>query len=141
MVPSPAPEGGVWFTRGMSQGVVGDVDRLSLKFDGPDVEDNSIDVRDLAPSLLALADLYAVAHRMVGDGLTEPPALDVKANGEGSFLVDLLLYFKEAGDAGADLLAGRGVTAVVNGATLVAHRVAARPRAVPAFRGRRRFTL
>lgn len=77
-----------------------------------------MDVRDLAPSLLALADLYSTAHTMVGSGAQLPPALDVRATEEGSFVIDLLLYFRELSAETGGLLATPGVVATVTGIQL-----------------------
>lgn len=108
----------LWFTHGMPENEAYS-DRLELKFDGPDVVDHTIDVRDLAPSLLALSDLYNAAHRLVGDGVSLPPALDVRAHDEGSFAVDMILYFKDAGEGAGGLLSKPGVVATVTGLQLI----------------------
>ena len=52
------------------------------------------------------------AHRVTSDGATPPPALEVRANREGSFAVELVL----AADQVVDLLSQREVIA---GATAV----------------------
>lgn len=64
---------------------------LSIRYDGPALVNHSMDVRQVAPSLLGLADLLTFAHLAVGDGTTLPPALEMTAQREGSFAVDLWL--------------------------------------------------
>jgi hypothetical protein len=75
-------------------------------------------VRQLAPSLLALADLCDMAHRQSGDALGLAPALQVTANSEGSFLVDLYLVLQDAGGTLRDALTSDEASAVVNAAEL-----------------------
>lgn len=87
-------------------------ERLSVRYAGPALEANSMDVRQLAPSLLALADLFAIAHAEAGPTLTPPPALEVTAQRGGSFIVDLWLA---AQDQFVDLLGGDTSTATANG--------------------------
>ena len=61
---------------------------LSLKYDGPSVDDGSMDVRDLAPALLAVGNLIEAASRVVnGPGAT--PRVQVKTVAPGSFTVGL----------------------------------------------------
>lgn len=57
-----------------------------------------MDVRQLAPSLLALAEVFDLAYQAATDGYTLPPALEVSATGGGSFIVDLLLAVRDGGD-------------------------------------------
>lgn len=87
-------------------------ERLSVRYAGPALEANSMDVRQLAPSLLALADLFAIAHAEAGPTLTPPPALEVTAQRGGSFIVDLWLA---AQDQVLDLFGGERATATANG--------------------------
>lgn len=89
-----------------------DPERLSVRYEGPALEANSMDVRQLAPSLLALADLFAIAHAEAGPTLTPPPALEVTAQRGGSFIVDLWLAAQEQV---VDLLTGDESTAAANG--------------------------
>src|SRR5687767_5495741 len=87
-------------------------ERVSVRYVGPALEANSMDVRQLAPSLLALADLFAIAHSVAGPTLTPPPALEVTAQRGGSFIVDLWLA---AQDRVVDLLTDDEATAGANG--------------------------
>jgi len=87
-----------------------------VKYDGAALSEHRIDVRDLAPSLLALADALVIANELVGDGLTPPPTLEVVASAEGSFDVHLLLTVLE--DAQGFLLSNPA-TAAVNALALL----------------------
>lgn len=70
--------------------VVDDVARsaLTVRYQGPSVDGGRMDVRQLAPALLGLADAIQAAGR-----LTEPNAdnitVEIKATERGSFVVDL----------------------------------------------------
>lgn len=102
----------LWLTRAVA---VADRESLRLKFDGPALEDHSIDVRQLAPSLVALADLFDMAHARSGDVLGTAPALQVTANREGSFAVDLFVAIQEVSGTLRDALGGANATAAANG--------------------------
>jgi hypothetical protein len=58
-----------------------------------------MDVRELAPSLLALADVFDIATQAAGPSYLQPPALEVRAISEGSFIVDLLLAAQDPAEA------------------------------------------
>lgn len=94
--------------------IVGEIEpeRISVRYVGPALEANSMDVRQLAPSLLALADLFGIAHAATGPTLTPPPALEVTAQRRGSFIVDLWLA---AQSQAIDLFTGDESTAAANG--------------------------
>jgi hypothetical protein len=89
---------------------------------GPQVEDGTIPVRALAPSLLALGALMEQVHEIAHPG--EPPiSLDIRASPErGSFIIDLAVQSSdEAGVVRSliPLFAGPAVTAAVNLLALV----------------------
>lgn len=88
-----------------------DHERLSLQYNGWALESHSMDVRQLAPSLLALADLFSIAHAELGPTLTPPPALEVTAQRGGSFIVDMWLAAQESGDDLINILNGPRVSA------------------------------
>lgn len=60
------------------------VDEFSVKFTGPALENHTIDVRVLAPSLLALADALKSAQKELSPD-SPAPAIDIKATRPGSF--------------------------------------------------------
>lgn len=91
------------------------VEHFSVKYDGPALTEHRIDVRALAPSLVALADMFTVANELLGEGLSAAPSLQVQAHREGSFSVDLLV---QAGDAMVDLFNHRGAIAAATVLTL-----------------------
>ena len=64
--------------------------RFVIAFDGPGVDAGTIEVRDLAPALLALSKTIDAANRVLnGDAI--PAHIQVKATSVGSFEVDLNL--------------------------------------------------
>jgi hypothetical protein len=84
------------------------VDSLSIRYEGPALEAHRMDVRELAPSLLALADLFTYAHLLTGGGYTQAPALEVTAlvvtaQRERSFAVDLSLTTPHGAGSAVDL--------------------------------------
>lgn len=107
----------LWLTRAVANG---EPESLRLKYDGPALQNHTIDVRQLAPSLLALADLFDMTHARSGDVLGTAPALQVTATREGSFAVDLFLMVQEASGTLRDALAGDEATAAANGSALAA---------------------
>lgn len=105
----------------MSQSVGEDsYEGLSIRYAGPAMDGNSMDVRELAPSLLALADLFVTAHNQVGEAFEPPPALEVTAQRSGSFIVDLWLTAQETEGALTNLLGGPRATAGANSSALSA---------------------
>lgn len=92
---------------------------FSLAYDGPALADGRMAVGDLAPSLLALADVF----RDASDILTEqnfPISLEIKATSEGSFDVALLLRdIPVAGEAGLLVLASSPAQALLNLSAIV----------------------
>lgn len=74
-------------------------------------------VRDLAPALLGLADVFQVAHETLSPG--EPPvSLEIKATDEGSFVVELSLIHQQIVNAliSDDSLAAGSLIVFVTGA-------------------------
>ena len=66
--------------------------KFHIIYDGPALKENNIDVRDLAPSLLALSDTIEVANNILNRGRAKV-ALNIKASFKsGSFGVDLNLF-------------------------------------------------
>lgn len=67
--------------------------RFVIAFDGPGVTAGTIDVRDLAPALLALSRAIDAANRTINGDAT-PANIQVKATSVGSFEVDLNLVLQ-----------------------------------------------
>lgn len=63
---------------------------FKIAYNGPDVEGGRMDVRDLAPALMALGDLVQDAAKLA-DPDSPPVNLEIQATNEGSFEVDLIL--------------------------------------------------
>lgn len=85
---------------------------FTIKYDGPALAANRMDVRQLAPALMALADAVQVVHAVAAP-LQTPPGLEIAATQPGSFSVDLLL--RDAADlagGAVDLLTSPEVGAV-----------------------------
>lgn len=61
-----------------------------IGFDGPSVDNGEIDVADLAPSLLALGDLFEAANRALNKDRSEVK-LKIRASEKGSFIALLSL--------------------------------------------------
>lgn len=97
-----------------------------VTYDGPSVDDGRMDVRDLAPALLAVAEGMQEAQMLLAPG-APPVSLHITATREGSFIVDLALVSDNRGifQTTIDVLAGQGVTAGVNLQTIVAAAVGA----------------
>jgi hypothetical protein len=82
-------------------------------FDGPGIEDGRMPVRDLAPALLALGDLFVDASAVLHPD-KPPAALKIKATEEGSFVIDLILEAPNAWDQFVNLFSSEGANALVN---------------------------
>ena len=63
---------------------------FGVKFDGPALEEGHMPVRDLAPALLSLAEVFTEASVLLHPE-DEPVALEIKATPRGSFNVELIL--------------------------------------------------
>lgn len=86
---------------------------FSIKYDGPALSDHQMDVRDLAPALIALSTLLEEANRAA---YPNSPEVRVSVNGNfrsGSFGVDLTAVQSIAQQI-VTLLAGQESTAIAN---------------------------
>ena len=87
---------------------------FGLQYDGPALVSHEMDVRDLAPALIATAELCQQMSQAMRP--TDPPiAVNVRATTEGSFVVQLILVYERT----RHVLAGDDVTAAANLAQLV----------------------
>lgn len=86
---------------------------FGVAYDGPRLDMGKMDVRDLAPALLALGDLFVEAGHVLQPD-REPLALTVKATDTGSFLVHLALESRSAWDQVVNIFASDGATALFN---------------------------
>jgi hypothetical protein len=86
---------------------------FGVVYKGPALEEGRMAVRDLAPALLALGDLFAdVSVVLYPD--RKPVALNIQASKEGSFVLHLILEAEKTWDQVMDLLTSEGSTALVN---------------------------
>lgn len=86
---------------------------FSIEFDGPALVDGQMPVKDLAPALLALGELFATASAVLEPD-KKPAALSIKATSEGSFDVHLLLEGQSVWRDFVNLFSSDGVTAIAN---------------------------
>jgi hypothetical protein len=86
---------------------------FAVVYDGPALVDGQMPVRDLAPALLALGDLFAEASVVLHPDL-EPPALNIKATDHGSFDVQMVLQGGDLWDHIRKLFTSPDVNAIDN---------------------------
>jgi hypothetical protein len=63
---------------------------MTLQYEGPAVDSGAMDVRQLAPALIATADAIRTAHTLLNVP-GPPPQVNISATRPGSFIVDLLV--------------------------------------------------
>ena len=86
---------------------------FNLAYDGPDLQTGRMPVRDIAPALLALGELFAEASVVVYPD-REPVALNIQATDDGSFLVRLILESAGVWDNMVDLFGSDVANALAN---------------------------
>lgn len=85
---------------------------FKIIYDGEALQKHSMEVRDLAPALLALGNLFDEANRILnGDKATIK--LQVKAHEAGSFEIHLVL-FQSLADQISHFLSGDYITSIIN---------------------------
>jgi len=91
---------------------------MTLRFEGEAVDAGSMDVRNLAPALIAVADAMREAHQILRvPGAS--PQVQVRATRPGSFIVDLLVAEPTLLQRAMELLNSQETTAGINLETLV----------------------
>ncbi len=91
---------------------------FSVSYDGPSIATGRIPVRDLAPALLALGDLFVDASVITQPG-RRPVSLNIQATQEGSFIVHLVLEAESAWDNIEELFTSAGAATLVNLSSLI----------------------
>lgn len=84
---------------------------FSVVYDGPLLKGGAMPVRDLAPALLALGNMFTAAS-LIQFPNREPVALSIRATTDGSFDVDLLLTSKKVFDETVDIFSSNPVAAL-----------------------------
>jgi hypothetical protein len=86
---------------------------MQLRYDGPALENNRMDVREVAPALLAMADAIRFASQSLYPNEPEP-RIEIQATSPGSFIVELLVSDPGIWRRAAHLFSGEQFTAVAN---------------------------
>jgi hypothetical protein len=95
-----------------------DHERFHVVYDGPALVEHRMDVRDLAPALIAFADLLAAANKEINADAAEL-RVQVSANFKaGSFGIDLLASQQLLAQL-KDIFSGHGATAITNAYTIM----------------------
>jgi hypothetical protein len=93
-------------------------ERFHVVYDGPALTEHRMDVRDLAPALVAFADLFTAANKEI-NGDTAEVRVQVNASFKaGSFGIDLITSQHLLSQI-KDIFAGNGATAIANGWTIL----------------------
>lgn len=86
---------------------------FGVAYDGPALRTPEMPVRELAPALFALGELFTEASIALYPN-REPVSLNIRATEDGSFWVQLALVAKETWDEAIDIWASDAATALAN---------------------------
>lgn len=93
-------------------------ERFNVVYDGPALAEHRMDVRDLAPALIAISDLFASANKEL-NGDTAEVRVEVKASFKaGSFGIELL-FTQDFITQIRDMFAGQTATALANAGGII----------------------
>jgi hypothetical protein len=93
-------------------------ERFNVVYDGPALAEHRMDVRDLAPALVAMADLFTAANRVL-NGDSADVRVEVKGSFRaGSFHIELI-FTQQFLSQLRDMFAGTSATAVANAWTIL----------------------
>ncbi|WP_245641650.1 hypothetical protein [Paraburkholderia bannensis] len=93
-------------------------ERFNVVYDGPALAEHRMDVRDLAPALVAMADLFTAANKVLNGDAAD---VRVEVNGSfraGSFNIELIFAQQFLAQL-RDMFAGTSATAVANAWTIL----------------------
>ncbi|WP_244113660.1 hypothetical protein [Burkholderia cepacia] len=93
-------------------------ERFHVVYDGPALDEHRMDVRDLAPALIAFADLFTAANKEINGDAAE---VRVQVNASfkaGSFGIDLIAAQHLLAQI-KDIFSGNGATAICNAWTIL----------------------
>ncbi len=93
-------------------------ERFNIVYDGPALAEHRMDVRDLAPALIAVSDLFAAANKEL-NGEAADVRVEVKASfKQGSFGIELL-FTQDFISQIRDMFAGQNATALANAGGII----------------------
>ncbi|WP_244121617.1 hypothetical protein [Burkholderia gladioli] len=93
-------------------------ERFQVVYDGPALKEHRMDVRDLAPALIAFADLFTAANKEI-NGDSADVRVEVNASFKaGSFGIDLVAAQQLLSQL-RDMFSGNGATAIANAWTIM----------------------